>query len=158
MNIGINGISLVAALLVVGACTEPSSTQLLQSRVTTSLNPAQACNRQTSVEYLPTGARVRIPDTSLFVIGKTEVSDCGRYVLGSVVEAMLDPRIMQVTIEPGGDVKAPDAYLPRERAGTVAGLLSNVGFVPGQPPVVVQSAPVQSSGIWGVVLAVSDTK
>ena len=145
------------ALLVLSACSEPSSIQQVQSRATTSLNPAQPCNSQASVEYLPNGALVRIPDTSLFVIGRTDVSDCGRYALSSAVEAMLDPRIMQVIVEPPGDINAAYAYLPRERANTLVALLSHPGFVTGQPPVVVQPPPVQSPNIWGVALEVAHT-
>jgi hypothetical protein len=151
VNIRLN-LTPVAALLVLSACSEPSSTQQVQSRATTSLSPTQACNSQSSVEYLPNGALVRIPDTSLFVIGRTEVSDCGRYVLSSVVEAMLDPRLMQVIVQPAGDT---EAYLPRERAGTLVALLSHPGFVPRQPPVVVQPPLVPSAHIWGVALEVA---
>jgi hypothetical protein len=66
---------------------------------------------------------------------------------------MLDPRIMQVVVEPGADINAPDAFLPRERANNVKASLSNAGFVSGQPPVLVQPASVPSPGIWGIVLS-----
>jgi len=156
MNTSYRIVPKLAALLLLSACSEPSSTQVLQSRASASLNPAQACDRPASVEYLPTGARFRMPDAALFVVGRTDLSDCGRFVLADIIQAMLDPRIMAVVIEPGANINMPDAYLPRERANMVKKLLSNVGFVSGQPPVVVQAAPVPSPGVWGVVVAVAD--
>jgi hypothetical protein len=144
-----------AALLLLGACSEPSSTQVLQTRVTTIRSPAQTCNRLESIEYMPDGVRVRLADTSLFVIGRADLSDCGRYALGSVVEAMLNPRIMQVVVEPGGDINAPEALLVRQRATTVQAFLTNAGFTGTQPPVLVQPSGDMSRN-WGVVLAVAD--
>jgi hypothetical protein len=32
---------------------------------------------------------------------------------------MLDPRIMQVVVEPGADINASDASLPRERTDNI---------------------------------------
>lgn len=142
----------LVAPLCVAACTEPSA-QMLQRRAAASMDPAQTCNQTASVQYLPDGARIEAPDTSLFTIGRTDLSACGQYILSGVVQAMLDPRIMQVVVEPGGDINAPDAFLPRERAVTVQAFLSNVGFVAGQPPVLVQAAVIPARS-WGIVLTV----
>jgi hypothetical protein len=76
--------------------------------------------------------------------------------MASVVEAMLDPRIMQVVVEPAGDVNAPNAFLPRERAATVGAFVANAGFAGTQPRVVVQPASAAPPGNWGIVLAVAD--
>jgi hypothetical protein len=94
------------------------------------MDTAQTCNQTASVQYLPGGARIAAPDTSLFTIGRTDLSACGQYILSGVVQSMLDPRIMQVVVEPGGDINAPDAFLPRERAVIVG---ASPGFV-GQGP------------------------
>jgi hypothetical protein len=64
---------------------------------------------------------------------------------------------VQVVVEPAGDVNAPEAFLPRERAGRVRAFLSNAGFVGTQPPVLVQPAS-GPSGNWGIVLAVADQR
>ena len=141
-----------AAPLCVAACTtEPSSAEMLQRRATARMDTAQTCNRTASVQYLPGGARIEAPDTSLFIIGRTDLSDCGHYILAGVVQAMLDPRIMQVVVEPGGDISAPFAFLPRERAVTVQAFLSKPAVVARQPPVLVQNATVPSRS-WGIVL------
>jgi hypothetical protein len=147
--------ALAALLLLDGCACEPSSTQTLQSRVATSMDPARTCNRPASVEYLPNGVRVRIPDTSLFVVGRTDLSACGQYAMTSVVEAMLAPQVMRMVVESPGDVNAPDAFLSRERAGTVTRFIANPGFAGTQPRVVVRPAS-GPPGNWGIVLAVAD--
>ena len=155
MKAGVHAVAALAALFLLDGCAEPSSTQTLQHRVAIRMNPAQTCNQSANIEYLPNGARVRISDASLFVVGRTDLSACGQYAVSSVVEAMLDPRIMQVVVEPASDINAPVAYLPRERAENIRSLLSNAGFVANQPPVLVQPA-LGPSGSWGIVLAVAD--
>jgi hypothetical protein len=156
MSTGNHLVAALAALLLLDGCScEPSSTQTLQSRVATSMDPAETCNRPASVEYLPNGARVRIPDTSLFLAGRADLSACGQYAMASVVEAMLTPPIMQVAVEPAGDLNTPDAFLPRERARTVTAFISHTGFA-GTPPRVVVQAASGPPGSWGIVLAVAD--
>jgi hypothetical protein len=141
-------------LLALGACSEPSSTQLLSSRVPARLNQTVPCNRPVSVEFLPDGARIRLPETSLFLIGRTDLSPCGQFVLASVTEALLDPRIMQVVIEPQSSVNTPASVFALQRADTVQKALSNVGFTQRQPPVLVQAAPTPSPGALGILLSV----
>ena len=136
MKAAIHGVTMLAALLL-AACSEPPPVQVLNSRVSARMSPVQPCNRPASVEYLPNGARISIPDTALFTVGRTDLSPCGEYAVASAVEAMLDPRIMQIVIEPGGDINAPDAFLPRERVGSLRALLSNPAFVPAPSPVLV---------------------
>ncbi len=153
MKAAIHGIAMLTALLL-AACSEPPVVQVLNSRVTASMSPVQPCNRPASVEYLPNGARISIPDTALFTVGRTDLSPCGQYAVASAVEAMLDPRIMQVVIEPGGDINAPDAFLPRERIGSLRALLSNPGFVPTPAPVLVQPAATPSR-VWGILLTIA---
>jgi hypothetical protein len=142
----------LAMLLSLGACAEPSSTQTLSERVSTRLNPDQLCNRPASIEYLPNGTRVRVPEVSLFVGGGTDLTECGQYALASVVEAMLDPHIMQVVVEPAAAENGPDATLSLRRADMVKRLLSNVGFTQTQPPVLVLPTAVPSQGAMGIVL------
>ncbi|MEJ0019768.1 MAG: hypothetical protein WDN25_25085 [Acetobacteraceae bacterium] len=144
----------IASLLLLAACGERPVSQVLNTRVTAKMSPDQSCNAAASVEYLPNGARITLPDTALFVVGRTDLSPCGEFALTSAVEAMLEPRLMQVVIEPGGDINAPYAGLPRERAAKVQAMFTDVGFAPAQPPVIVQPGPGAPVGVWGVVLTV----
>jgi hypothetical protein len=144
----------LAALLVLGACSEPSSTQTLSNRVTTGLNPAQVCNRGANIEYLANGTRIRFPVSSLFVSGRADLTGCGHYAVASVTQAMLDPRIMQVAIEPEANVQGQEPYLSLQRTDRLKGLLTNVGFTQTQPPVVVQPAATPSQDVFGIVLTV----
>jgi hypothetical protein len=152
MKAAIHGVTMLAALLL-AACSEPPPVQVLNSRVSARMSPVQPCNRPASAEYLPNGARISIPDTALFTVGRTDLSPCGEYAVASAVEAMLDPRIMQIVIEPGGDINAPDAFLPRERVGSLRALLLNPAFVPAPSPVLVQPAATPSR-VWGIVLII----
>ena len=145
------------ALLLLGACSEPSNTQVVQKRVTAIRIPSETCNPVQSIDYLPDGVRIRLADSGLFIIGRPDLSDCGRLALGNVVEAMLNPRLMQVVVEPGGDINMPEALLLRERAATVQAFFTNAGFTGTQPPVLVQPA-VDPSRNWGIVLAVADQR
>ena len=125
----------------------------MQSRVTTSLTPGNTCNSQASVEYLPNGARVRLPDT-LFLAARSDLTGCGQFAMASVTQAMLDPAIMQVIVETD-DSGAPGSMLSLRRAETVRALLTNVGFAPAQPPVLVQPSAVPTQGGLGIVLQVA---
>lgn len=145
----------VAALLWLSACGGPPSSDVLNRRVAASMSPEQSCNSAASVQYLPNGARISLPDSALFVVGRSELSPCGQFALASAVQAMLVPHIMQVSIEPAGDIDAPYAGLAREKAERVQKLFSNVGFVSDQPPVLVQPSSGTLTGVWGVVLTMA---
>jgi hypothetical protein len=143
-------------LLSMAGCSEPSSSTMLQMRAESSLGSAQPCQGTVRTENLPNGVRVLVPESALFLVGQTAISACGQYLLVGIVEAMLDPRIMQIVVEPSADINAPDAYVARERTGVLRQRLSNAGFVPGQPPVAVQPNPASSTHTWGVALEVTN--
>jgi hypothetical protein len=155
MTTGIYFLPALATLLALGACSEPSSTRMLADRVTASLSPTNQCNRMASTEYLPNGTRIRLPEASLFVDRRTDLTACGQYALASVMQAMLAPRIMQVVIEPEADADVPGSSVSLRRADTVKTLMSNAGFIFTQPPVLIQPATAQPPGTLGIVLTVS---
>ena len=147
----------LTSLLLLAACSfEPSGPQLLQDRLTVTMSPEQQCNRMASTQPLPNGARVVIGSDSLFLPGRADLTECGHYAIASAVEAMLDPRIMQVVIEPYGDVSSPS--LARDRAERLQAMFSTVGFVPGQPAAIIQPAAAPVPGSWGIVLTFADTR
>lgn len=146
----------VLTALLLTACGEPSSPDVLHARVTARMAPDQPCNAKASIQYLPNGARITMPDSALFTIGRADLSACGQYAMSSAIEAMLDPGIMQVVIEPGGDLDAPYAGLVRQRTDTLTGIFTKASFVPYQPPVPVRTKAAGQTGIWGVVLTVEN--
>jgi outer membrane protein OmpA-like peptidoglycan-associated protein len=150
-------ISLTMSMLIgLAACSQPSSVEVISSRVQDSLNVAATCNRMANIEYLPNGTRVQLPEDSLFQPGRTDLTECGHYVLASIVEAMLNPGIMQVVIEPPANSDTPFRSLSRQRTDAVKALLSNVGFVRTQPPVLVQPSAAPLGGAIGILLTVAD--
>jgi hypothetical protein len=156
MKASVHFVPALAPLLLLAACGEPSGAGLLQSRVTTSMTQEQQCNRVASVQYLPNGARISVPATALFIPGRPDLTECGQYAMASAVQAMLAPRIMYVVIEPYGDIDSPYSLLSRERADRLQTMFSHAGFVPTQPPVLVQTAAVPSQETWGIVLTAGD--
>jgi len=154
MTTGAHLLPVLATLLTLGACAEPSSTQTLSDRLTASLTPGEPCNRQASIEYLPNGTRIRLPEAALFVRGKPDLSECGHFALASVTQAMLAPPIMQVVIEPEADVNDPVSSLSLQRAETVRKSLSYVGFIFTQPPVLIQPVTTSTPSSFGIVLTV----
>jgi hypothetical protein len=82
------------------ACTSsgPSrSAQGLGQRLQTQLAGEIAAG-QAVLEQLPDGARVTIPEQTLFPRGGVELDDKGRYVLASVIEGLLEPRITRIEV------------------------------------------------------------
>jgi len=146
----------LTALLLLTACGEPSSSAMLHARVSARMASDQTCNSKASIQYLPDGARISMPDSALFTIGRAELSACGQYAMSDAIEAMLDPGIMQVVIEPGGDLEAPYAGLVRRRADALTAVFTRASFVPYQPPVPVQTKAAGQASIWGVVLTVAN--
>jgi hypothetical protein len=119
------------------------------------MDQAEPCARPVNVTTLPNGTSIRLPGAALFLSGRPDLSPCGQYTLASVVQTMLDPRIMQVVIEPEDGATAEGSPLSLRRADTVKAMLSNVGFTQKQPPVVVQPAAAPSPGMLGIDLIVA---
>ena len=51
-----------------------------------------------TLEKLPDGTRVTIAEQSLYPNGKTELDDTGRSVLTNVIEALLEPALLQIAV------------------------------------------------------------
>jgi hypothetical protein len=154
MNVNMLAAPALAALLLLAGCGEPSSPDVLKARVAQRMASKQECDGKASVQYLPDGARITMPDSALFIIGRAEVSPCGQYAMASAIEAMLSSAIMRVEIEPGGNIDAPYAGLVSRRLDALETMFAKSAFVPYQPPVLVQSISAGTAGVWGVVLTV----
>ena len=118
-------VALLCPMLFVVACTSGNnSVANLGQRMQVLLAPDIAAGR-VGLEQLPDGARVTIPEQSLFPPGRGELDDRGRFLLASVIQGLLDPGILRVDVaEP-----APSpAYLQGPRAGAVRQFFVDYGL------------------------------
>ena len=91
-------ILLGSATLLVG-CTSSAqqSARVLQQRLQSNLAP-QVANHQATIDNFPDGARVTLDEPVLFNSDHADLSTDGGYVIASVTESLLDPRLMQVDV------------------------------------------------------------
>ena len=134
---------LFGPLLLMAACSSVSPTQNLNARLQARLSPDIAAGHAT-LQPLPDGTQVLVIDQALFTAGGTELDDNGRFVLASVIQGLLDPRLMRIDIaaSPG-----TPPYLQAARAQSVTRYFVDYGL--GQtlvpPAVPVGAAPPGTS-------------
>jgi hypothetical protein len=129
-------------ILFVAACTSGNnSVANLGQRMQVLLAPDIAAGR-VGLEQLPDGARVTIPEQSLFPPGRGELDDRGRFLLASVIQGLLDPGILRVDVaEP-----APSpAYLQGPRAGAVRQFFVDYGLGSTLQPAAVPQGSVDAA-------------
>jgi hypothetical protein len=89
----------LAVAVAVAACSfQPAPPEDLSARLQERLSPEIQAN-QANVQQLPDGAQVLLQRDLLFRSGGPELDDRGRYVLGSVVQGLLDLRIMEIAVQ-----------------------------------------------------------
>ena len=135
-------IALFFLMLFVVACTSGNnSVANLGQRMQVLLAPDIAAGR-VGLEQLPDGARVTIPEQSLFPPGRSELDDRGRFLLASVIQGLLDPGILRVDVaEP-----APSpAYLQGPRAGAVRQFFVDYGLGSTLQPAAVPQGSVDTA-------------
>jgi len=86
----------------------------LQHRFQARLMPDIAAGRAT-LQTLPDGVRVALPEASLFADGGTGLDDSGRFVLARVIEGLFDPRIMRLQVADSSSV-SPSVQDARARS------------------------------------------
>src|SRR5512133_1781003 len=86
-----------AQLVLLVGCAAEQSPQNLGDRLQAELNP-QLANGSVTLERLPDGARIALPDQTLFPAGGAELDAQGRFILASLVEALLAPALLQVEV------------------------------------------------------------
>ena len=69
----------LVALFLQSTCSGASRPQLLQSPRYSQDGPSSGLQSSNKRRVSANRARILIPDTTLFVIGLTDVSDCGRF-------------------------------------------------------------------------------
>ena len=115
-DIGCIGFAIIPTLLLAG-CGSPQhqSARVLQDRLQAQLAPELA-NHTASIQNLPDGARVSLDETALFAPAKTDLNGNGRYTVASLIQALLDPRLMRIDVI--GSPRTPD-YLRTARIRSV---------------------------------------
>jgi hypothetical protein len=146
--------AVLGLLLLVAGCASEDSAQLLGQRLQMRLAPDIAAGKAT-LEQHPNGARVVLTEQSLFSSGGTELDDKGRYVLASVVEGLLAPRILQIEV-----AEAPwsPAWMQGARRQAVKQFFEDYGLgATLQPVIPPQGLPPAQADIppQGMVIAIT---
>ena len=104
--------------LLAGACTQQfdqqGAIQDLGDRLETRLAPDLASGRA-SMQRLPDGARVAIPDEQLFSTGGVALDSKGRDSLTAVIQALIEPTLLSVSVA-DSPTASPALQGPRTRA------------------------------------------
>jgi hypothetical protein len=135
-------VALFFPMLFVVACTSGNNSAAnLGQRMQVLLAPDIAAGR-VGLEQLPDGARVTLPEQSLFPPGRGELDDRGRFLLASVIQGLLDPGILRIDVaEP-----APSpAYLQGPRAGAVRQFFVDYGLGSTLQPAAVPQGSVDTA-------------
>jgi hypothetical protein len=145
---------LLCPLLLVAACSSGDPAQRLGERLQLRLAPDIASGNAT-LEQFPNGSRVTLTEQSLFSSGGTELDDKGRYVLASVIEGLLAPRILQIEV-----VEAPwsPAWMQGARVQNVKQFFEDYGLgTTLQPVIPPQGLPPGQVGIppQGMAIAIT---
>jgi hypothetical protein len=104
-------------LLSLAACGESAArhnAQILNGRLQAGLAPDLAAGRAT-LQPLPDGAQVTLAEQTLFPNGGAQLDDRGRFILASVIEGLLDPRILRIDLAQS-PATPPDLQQARLRA------------------------------------------
>jgi hypothetical protein len=118
-------VSAVPLVLLLG-CASERSPQDVGDRLQAELSPALSSGSVT-LERLPDGARVTLPDQTLFPTGGAQLDARGRYVLTSVVQALLAPSLLQVDVAGPASTPMP---LQQARVRTVTQFLEGIQVAP----------------------------
>jgi hypothetical protein len=135
-------VALFFPMLFVVACTSGNNSAAnLGQRMQVLLAPDIAAGR-VGLEQLPDGARVTLPEQSLFPPGRGELDDRGRFLLASVIQGLLDPGILRIDVaEP-----APSpAYLQGPRAAAVRQFFVDYGLGSTLQPAAVPQGSVDTA-------------
>ena len=127
----------VAQLALLLGCASERSPQDIGDRLQAELTPELAGGRVT-LEQLPDGTRVILPDQTLFPTGGTEMDARGRDILTSVVQALLAPPLLQVDVAGPAGTPMP---LQQARLRAVTQFLQGIQVAPNQLFMGLQEVP-----------------
>ena len=107
----------IGAVLVTAGCAGGSGGPVsnLDARMQEGLAP-QAAMHQADVQAIPDGTRITLADDALFSPGSAMLDEQGRFVLASVIQGLLAPRLMSIEMTPSA---GSSAYLQEARVQAV---------------------------------------
>jgi hypothetical protein len=117
-------------VLAVGCASGPPHSRAareLGDRLQARLTPAIA-NGVAGLDRLPNGARVVLSDQVLFAPGSAALDERGRYLLASVMEGLLAPRLLQIDVT---DAPGTPVSLHQARTQAVMQFLRDYEIGPG---------------------------
>jgi hypothetical protein len=116
----------VAQLVLLLGCASERSPMDVGDRLQAELRP-ELTSGSVALEQLPDGARVTLPDQTLFPTGGAELSDKGRNVLTSLAEALLAPPLLQIDVAGTAGTPMP---LQQARVRAVTQFLQGIQVAP----------------------------
>jgi hypothetical protein len=128
------------ALLTAACSSSPSPDQIagdLTERLNLRLAP-EVASGQAGVQRLPDGARVTLADGTVFSVGGATLDDKGRYMVASVIEALLAPSLLQVDVS--GSTAATTTVQDRQ-ARAVTSFFEDFGIFASPLPPTPQDIP-----------------
>src|SRR3954447_22408886 len=116
----------VAQLVLLLGCASERSPMDVGDRLQAELRP-ELTSGSVALEQLPDGARVTLPDQTLFPAGGAELSDKGRNVLTSLAEALLAPPLLRIDVAGTAGTLMP---LQQARVRAVTQFLQGIQVAP----------------------------
>lgn len=144
----------VAQLVLLLGCASERSPQDLGDRLQVELSPELASGSVT-LERLPDGARVTLPDQTLFPTGGAELNAKGRDILSSLVEALLAPPLLQVEV--AGPAGAP-MQLQQARVRAVTEFLQGIQVAPNLLFIGLQENPPVAGDVTSQATTITVTR
>jgi len=144
----------VAQLVLLLGCASERSPQDLSDRLQVQLSPEIASGSVT-LERLQDGARVTLPDQTLFQTAGAELDEKGRYVLTSLVQALLAPALLQVDVAGPPGTPMP---LQQARARAVTQFLQGIQVAPNLLFIGLQEQPSATDGVVSQATTVTVTR
>jgi hypothetical protein len=144
----------VAPLLLLLGCASERSPLDISDRLQAELSPELA-NGSVTLEQLPDGARVTLPDQTLFRTGGAELDAKGRYILTGLVEALLAPPLLQVEVAGPAGTPTP---LQQARVRAVTQFLQGIQVAPNLLFTELQEGPPTAGDVAPQVTTVTVTR
>ena len=144
----------IAQLVLLLGCASERSPQDLGDRLQVELS-SELANGSVTLERLQDGARVTLPDQTLFPTGGAELDAKGRDVLTSLVAALLAPPLLQVDVAGPADTPMP---LQQARVRAVSQFLQDIQVAPNLLFIGLQEGPPAAGDVTPQATTITVTR